>query len=674
MSSRSRIISVSSILLIPVLIFWMWLVTLAIHSSWLCPHGCWCDPEQAVLDCSHAALKQLPHVYCSRIHRLNIGHNNLNELGKEAFVSRNIFQIEYLNLNYCNISYIDTDAFKGLSSLRRLTLQHNLLRELKVGTFKDMTHMKGLQLENNKIENLEIGIFEGLVSLELLDLERNLLNSLKSDVFIGLNNLSILWLSHNSLSTLHPDVFAHLTKLNYLYLDGNEELQIPSNGSSLNIQTVEELYISDCNINLLMPKSLENATRLKILDLRNNHLKTIDENIFRVMPSLTDLLLYGNPLECDCGLLNVWRWCQNHNIKVVKDTEVSRCESPEQVSGMWWGVLGKAQCRNGSITFEESYKAVIPTFVNTDDFYYTRYENFLTYVQPVIYILLFIFGAIGNVAVLIVIICNSEMYTVPNFYVLNLAVSDLILLTMNTILSYINAESESWQLGEVCCKMFGFFRHSSIGVSAYLISVMSIQRYQVISRPLQNRRQSMTRIVTIATILGVWTICSLFAIPYALAMHVDDTCSVYNSWKYFQKVVVFELVVFCILPLGVTACMYCLAARHLMRSTKIVSGETHNQGNSRRSTTRIVLGFTVVFVISFLPYHILSTYTVRSKSDYPIEMYYIFTVSMYLLIFNSCFNPVALCFSSKCYRMYFKHYLLKCCRRKSPTTADITMK
>ncbi|XP_069694842.1 uncharacterized protein [Periplaneta americana] len=674
MSSRPRIISVSLTLLIPVLTFWIWLLIQAIHSSSLCPHGCWCDPEQAVLDCSHAALKELPHVYHRRMYIIfNLDHNNLNELGKEVFVSKNIFQIQYLKLNYCNISYIDTDAFKGLSSLRQLNLQHNFLKELKVGTFKDLTHMKGLQLKNNRIENLEIGIFEGLVSLALLDLEHNLLYSLKSDVFIGLTSLNMLWLSHNRLSTLHPDVFVHLTKLNYLYLNGNEELQIPSNSSFLNTLTVENLYISDCNVSCVTHKSFENATRVKVLDLRNNHLKTIDENIFRIMPRLTDLFLYGNPLECDCGLLEVWRWCQKHNIKVVKDTEVVRCESPEQVSGMWWGVLGKAQCTNQSITFEEGYKAVIPAFVNTAD-YYARYNNFVTYVQPVIYIFLLIFGTVGNVGVLVVIICNSEMHTVPNVYIMNLAVSDLILLTMNTILSYINAESESWQLGEVCCKIFGFFRHSSIGVSAYLICVMSIQRYQVISRPLHNRRQSMTRIVTIATILGVWTICSLFAIPYTLAMHADDTCSVYESWKYYQKVVVFELVVFCILPLGVTACMYCLTARHLMRSTNIVSGRIHNQGNSRRSTTRIVLSFTLVFVVSFLPYHILITCIVRAEFAYPIEMYYMYAISTYLLIFNSCFNPVALCCSSKCYRSYFKHYLLKCCGRKSPIAADIAKK
>ncbi|XP_069694840.1 bombesin receptor subtype-3-like [Periplaneta americana] len=533
-----------------------------------------------------------------------------------------------------------------------------------------MTNLTALFLTNNRIETLEVGIFNGLTSLDYLHLNHNLLNSFKSDAFIGLKNLSTLWLSRNRLSTLHPDVFIHLTELKYLYLDGNEELQTPNNSSFLNIQTVEELDISDCNISRIIAISFENATNLRVLDLTNNHMKIIDENIFRVLSKSTDLLLYGNPLECDCGLLETWRWGQEHDIKVAEYSGIL-CESPEQVSGMWWGVLGKAQCKNGSITFQEGYKAVVQNFINRFNGLFYAQNIFLEYVQPLIYTLLFIFGTIGNVIVLVAIICNSEMHTVPNVYIMNLAVSDLILLTMNTILSYIHAQSESWELGEVCCRMFGFFRHSSIGVSAYLISVMSIQRYQVISRPLHNRRQSMTRIGTIATILGVWAICSLFAIPYTLATHVaNSSCNIYNSWKYYQKVVVFELLVFCFLPLGVTACMYCLAARHLMRSTNIVSEEIHKQANMRRNSARIVLSLTIVFVFSLLPYHVFLTCMVRDDFDYTLEMIFIDIITTYLLVFISCFNPVALCCSSKCYRRYFKHYLLKCCRGKIPTTAD----
>ncbi|XP_069696518.1 uncharacterized protein [Periplaneta americana] len=677
MPSSVTIILFALLLLIPVLTFWMWLLILVIHSSWLCPIECWCHPEEH-LDCSHAALKEIPHIhhniYHSPISEVNLDHNNLRGLGKEAFVSKNMFQIEYLSLKYCNISCVEVDAFKGLVLLRQLNLQHNLLTKLEVGIFKNMTQMTDLQLAYNRIENLEAGLFEGLASLRKLNLEHNLLNSLKIGAFIGLTNLSRLSLSHNRLTTLDPNVFMYLSKLNYLPLDGRKDLKIPSNSSFLNIEKVEDLHMSECNGTCVMPRSFENTTNFTVLDLSNNKLKVIDENIFRVMPRLRELLLYGNPLECDCGLLEVWRWCQEHDIIVGEEREVPRCENPEQLSGMWWGVLGKGQCTNGSVTFKDGYKAVVPDFVNINELYFVRYRSFVTYIHSAIFIFLFLFGTVGNVIILVVIICNSEMHTVPNVYIINLAVSDLFLLATNTILAHIDAESESWQLGEVSCKLFGFIRHSSIGVSAYLISVMSIQRYQAISMPLYCRSQSASRIVTIMSVLGVWTICSLLAIPYTLSMHVEDmVCVVNGSWKYYQKIIVFGFLVFCILPLGITVCMYCLTARNLMRSTNITSGEIHNQGKSRKSAAKTVLSFTIVFVVSFLPYHILLMIIIRDNYDYSTElMFYMYNISTYLLIFNSCFNPVALCCSSKCYRRYFKHYLLKWCGRMPLTTPDIT--
>ncbi|XP_069694790.1 insulin-like growth factor-binding protein complex acid labile subunit [Periplaneta americana] len=373
MSSRSRIIPVALLLLIPLLIFWMWLLSKAIRSSWLCPRECWCDPEEDILYCSHASLKELPQIYHNPLYELYLHHNNFSILAKKAFVSKSILQIESLYLGYCEISYIDVDAFNGLVLLDYLSLVNNLLTGLRVGTFKNMTHLQSLHLAYNRIENLEAGIFEGLTSLEWLNLAHNLLYSLGSGTFIGLTNLKNIFLSHNRLSTLHPDVFMHLTKLNALYLDENKELQIPSNSSFLNIQTVEELDISDCNISRVMPISFENATNLTKLILSNNNLKTIDDKIFRGMLKLTYIYiyLYGNPLECDCGLLNVWRWCQEHGIEVVEYVEhFVLCESPDQVSGLWWGVLGKAQCKRLKVgTFKNM------THLQSLHLAYNRIEN-----------------------------------------------------------------------------------------------------------------------------------------------------------------------------------------------------------------------------------------------------------------------------------------------------------
>ena len=41
----------------------------------------------------------------------------------------------------------------------------------------------------------------------------------------------------------------------------------------------------------------------------------------------------------------------------------------------------------------------------------------------------FVFGITSNFIILIIIICNKDMRTLPNMYILNLAISDMIILT-----------------------------------------------------------------------------------------------------------------------------------------------------------------------------------------------------------------------------------------------------
>ncbi|XP_069694838.1 leucine-rich repeat transmembrane neuronal protein 3-like [Periplaneta americana] len=664
MSLTLRIIMVASLLMVPAFVFCIWLLMRAIQSSVLCSSGCWCDPGGEIMNCSRADFQEIPQTF-QRHTRLILDHNNLQKLGKNAFQSKNIVQLKYLDLDYCNISYIDRDAFNGLVLIEQLSLEDNFLTELKVGTFKNMTEISGLHLAGNRIEKLEVGIFEDLISLDWISLQYNLLHSLESGNFVGLANLRGLWLSGNRLSYLHPDVFMHLTKLNYLHLDENEKLYIPSDSSFLNSPTLETLDISECNLSLITSKSFENMSYLKEVDFSGNNVKGVDKGLFATIPRLSNLFLTGNPLECDCDLLEVWKWCNEHGVKTARRKRVVKCETPDKMSGMWWGVLDKAQCANSSIILEKDYNSAVPNY-NTDYYYeeHYKFKTFLEYVHPVICVFLLLFGTIGNFTLVVVIICNSEMHTVPNIYILNLAFSDFLLLATNTLSAYIDTSPKSWQFGQLLCQTFSFLRHLSVGVSAYLIAIMSVQRYIVISRPLHNRSfSSMIKTVAVISIVGIWITCSLFAIPFAMSFNIDTSgrCSMFDSWKYYTKLVLFELLVFCVLPVCVIVCMYVLTARDLMRIKELTPGEIHNQENARRSTARVVLSLALVFAVSFLPYHIIWAYVVNIRYDNSIEIWYIYTISRYLLVFNSCFNPVALYLSSKRYKSYFKQYLLRCC-------------
>ena len=62
-----------------------------------------------------------------------------------------------------------------------------------------------------------------------------------------------------------------------------------------------------------------------------------------------------------------------------------------------------------------------------------RLPDYLVIPITVVYILLFITGVIGNVAVCIVIVKNKSMQTATNFYLFSLAVSDLAMLILGEV-------------------------------------------------------------------------------------------------------------------------------------------------------------------------------------------------------------------------------------------------
>jgi hypothetical protein len=113
---------------------------------------------------------------------------------------------------------------------------------------------------------------------------------------------------------------------------------------------------------------------------------------------------------------------------------------------------------------------------------------------------------------------------------------------------------------------------------------------------------------------NLWIVVALFALPTALSGHLFDNCWSQNCHIYHKRVLLFELLVSCVLPLCVIAFSYSMTACHLVKSARPISDETQNpQLNTRTSSAKIVLGLTAVFLISYVPYHVFSTYVVLNK-------------------------------------------------------------
>jgi hypothetical protein len=583
--------------------------------------------------------------------------NNIAHFENGSFVTRGVVGLEILTAEFCKIRKIDFGAFSGITKLTVLSMRGNEISEITPGTFAKTSSLELLALAYNKFEHLEVDVFSGLVKLKYIYLEGN------------------------ELQYLHPDTFVGLPNLQTLYLSNNSGLQTPTDRHFINSHSLKQLHISGCNVRSVSVHTFANVSALEWLDLGENNLMSLDINILKSLPKLSALYLYGNPLQCDCQLQEVWRWCQEYNIQTVYEEKAPECDTPSEVRGIWFGVLERSRCFLGIIQYYADYK----NYTSIEDVdMETQGENvpsFLKYYELPISTFLFVFGATGNIILIIIITCNKNMLTVPNMYILNLAVSDMIYLTVLFYDVCSKKIQEIWVNNDITCVFFIFWYRMSVGLTAYSVAVLSIQRYRVIVNPLQVHvsLQSTWR-ATGAIICGVWIVAALFTIPAVRSMYLCGESVMLWPSKHYQPIIIFQLIVCCVLPLCVIAFSYILTARHLVGSSTSLSEDSKiPQLNTRKNTAVVVLGLTVVFIISYVPFHISETYlhsilnldnsVNKIMDDLSLAYNFVDTMSNLhiLLSVNSCLNPVALCCTSSSFRRQFKRYLTCRCKANSPS-------
>jgi hypothetical protein len=302
--------------------------------------------------------------------------------------------------------------------------------------------------------------------------------------------------------------------------------------------------------------------------------------------------------------------------------------------------------------------------------------------QIEIYAVPFIFGTTANVIILIIIICNKDMRTVPNMYIINLAISDIFYLTLLFSAACTDITSGTWIGGYFMCKFIPFCRRLSVYLTAYSVAMISIQRYRVIVNPFQVRVSSKpTWQGTFATICGVWFVAALFAVPTTLSNYMCKELLNLRVKNYYQRVVIFELLVSCVFPLCLIAFCYITTARHLVVSSRSISEGTQNpQLKTRRNSAKVVVGLTIVFVISYVPYHVFWTYKILNEKEYELignfndfidhsnyKLLYMRLISKCSLLINSCLNPVALFCTSSPFRQHLKRHLTYFSKTNSPS-------
>jgi len=348
MPTKLTVVLLSLLLATPVFIFRLWLLIVLARVAEPCPEECECRTGGIEITCSGPSITAIPLIRFLYVRKLDISYSNITLLEKDSFFSRGLTQLKELNIKECGLRTIEMGAFNGLKKLTDLSITGNELSEIIPGTFQNLNSLEAVELNKKKLQHWDSGVFIGLVNLTYIDLSVNKLQYLHPDTFSRLVNLKGIDLFGNKLQYVHPDTFLGLPKLQLLYLYSNPTLQIPTDRPFIKSHSLSHLSITNCNVSSLSVVTFSNVSALDVLDLSDNNLRTVDVNILRALPKLTTLSLYRNPLQCDCQLQEVWRWCKDRNIWTGYGEWVPKCDTPEEVKGMWWGVLEEGQSLEGN--------------------------------------------------------------------------------------------------------------------------------------------------------------------------------------------------------------------------------------------------------------------------------------------------------------------------------------
>ncbi|XP_018323909.1 uncharacterized protein LOC108736112 [Agrilus planipennis] len=114
--------------------------------------------------------------------------------------------------------------------------------------------------------------------------------NLDSIAFSLYPNVEEIDLSNNNLEILREDVFQNNKKLKKLNLANNKDLFLPEYATLL-ISDIEELNLTQCNIYELPSNIFDGLQNLKIIDLRNNPLKIVESFTFNALQNPQVLFL-----------------------------------------------------------------------------------------------------------------------------------------------------------------------------------------------------------------------------------------------------------------------------------------------------------------------------------------------------------------------------------------------
>ncbi|XP_047425594.1 opsin 4xa isoform X2 [Mugil cephalus] len=234
----------------------------------------------------------------------------------------------------------------------------------------------------------------------------------------------------------------------------------------------------------------------------------------------------------------------------------------------------------------------------------------------------FVIGAVGvtgNALVMYAFFCNKKLRTPPNFFIMNLAVSDFLMAITQSPIFFVNSLYKGWIFGETGCKIYAFCG-ALFGITSMInLLAISIDRYIVITKPLQAIQwTSAKRTCIIITVVWLYSLAWSLAPLFGWSSYIPEGLMTSCTWDYVTSTPAnksYTLMLCCFvffIPLGIISycylCMF-LAIRETSRDVEKLGSQVRKSTLIQQQSiktewklAKIAFVVIIVFVLSWSPY------------------------------------------------------------------------
>ncbi|CAG9570620.1 unnamed protein product [Danaus chrysippus] len=324
--------------------------------------------------------------------------------------------------------------------------------------------------------------------------------------------------------------------------------------------------------------------------------------------------------------------------------------------------------------------------------------------------IVFVTGLIGNALVCIAVYRNHTMRTVTNYFIVNLAVADFLVILFCLPPTVLWDVTKTWFFGTAICRIVLYFQSVSVTVSVLTLTFISLDRWYAICYPLKFKSTT-NRAKT--AILIIWMLSLLFNIPEFVILEVQANIELRFNQQYFMQCTytwseeseltwhIIRALFLYTFPLMLMMVAYCQIVRVLWRSDNIpghrelhqlcpngqtngfaarrrrtasihANASTEGQLRSRRKAAKMLVAVVIMFAVCFFPVHLLCVLRVAYNVQHSDMMTAVALISHVMCYVNSAVNPLIYNFMSGKFRHEFYRSYCKCFRCYTPPD-DITL-